>query len=304
MNMTVDAQHLDDLAATQIITDAEVALCWPLVREGLQTGAIGLGNLRQLIGHLRAGHGMTLDELSIEVCEDQTGRALVGILDDERTCGAASLIEALDQLLARAEGPQGLRGQPGLSAAGAATPPAASAPVTASAAAAPDLLSALAGFLGTSSARLAGDQDAYRAQVERVRAAAAAFAHTVNDPTGDAAARAEAGARLQAILAPSAEGAAATAQQRLDDLPRTISELGIDASRFAPALRSIAAWLETPDAATGAAVDRVMAEFDAALGPWLDGMQRAAEESRRDERVREAARAAIAARLDKPKREP
>lgn len=111
MKMTVDAQQLDDLAATQIVIDAEVADCWALVREGIRTGAIGLGSLPQLIDHLRAGNGMTLDELTIEVCEDDPRRALVAILDDEHRCGAPTLIEALERLRARAEGSRVTQGK-------------------------------------------------------------------------------------------------------------------------------------------------------------------------------------------------
>ena len=304
MSMTVDARQLDELAATQIITDTELAGCWSLVREGIQTGVIGLGNLPELLDHLRAGNGMTWDELSIEVLEDDPDRALVSILDDEHTCGAPLLIAALDQLRARAEGWKGRRGtqeSPSLPDCGAAGPGAAPPTATAAAVEAPDLLTALAEFLGTSSARLAGDPGEYRAQVERVRAAAAAFAQAVNDPAGDAVARAAASAKLQEILAGSAQAAASSAQARIADLPRTMAELGIDTSRFAPALRSIAAWIEAPDAANGAAVDRTMAEFDAALGIWVDVQPRAAEATDRNERVRESARAAIAARLGKPK---
>ena len=110
MNMTVDARQLDELAATQIITDIELAGCWSLVREGIQTGAIGLRNLHELLDHLRAGNGMTWDELSIEVLEDDPDRALVSILDDEHTCGAALLIAALDQLRERAGGWKRRRG--------------------------------------------------------------------------------------------------------------------------------------------------------------------------------------------------
>lgn len=108
--MTVDARQLDVLAATQIITDTELAGCWSLVRESIRTGVIGLGNLHELLDHLRAGNGMTWDELSIEVLEDDPDRALVGILDDERICAAPLLIEALDQLRARADGCKGRRG--------------------------------------------------------------------------------------------------------------------------------------------------------------------------------------------------
>jgi hypothetical protein len=101
--MTPDPQRLDLLAATQIIADTEVAHCWELVRVGIQTLKLGTGNLGKLLAHLRAGNGMTLDELTIEVEPPGSGRALVAILDDQRTCSAPTLIDELERLAARAE---------------------------------------------------------------------------------------------------------------------------------------------------------------------------------------------------------
>ena len=100
--MTEDARQLDLLAATQIIADAEVAHCWELVRVGIQTQKLGTGNLGKLLDHLRAGNGMTLDELTIEVEPPGSGRAVVAILDDQRTCPAPALIDELERLAARA----------------------------------------------------------------------------------------------------------------------------------------------------------------------------------------------------------
>lgn len=99
--MPPDAQRLDDLAATQIIADVEVAHCWELVRVGIQTLKLGTGNLGKLIGHLRAGNGMTLDELTIEVEPPGSDRMLVGILDDQRTCSASKMIDELERLTER-----------------------------------------------------------------------------------------------------------------------------------------------------------------------------------------------------------
>jgi hypothetical protein len=99
-----DAEKLDAIAATQIIGDAEVAHCWGLVRQGIQTHKLGLGNLDRLITHLRAGNGMGFDELFIEVEPPGSDRAVVGVLDDQRFCSAAKLIAELERLLERAGG--------------------------------------------------------------------------------------------------------------------------------------------------------------------------------------------------------
>ena len=102
--MTPAAQRLDLLAATQIIADAEVAHCWELVRIGIQTLKIGAGNLGELLAHLRAGNGMTLDELTVEIALEPPGsdRMLVAILDDHRTCSAPKMIDELHRLAKRA----------------------------------------------------------------------------------------------------------------------------------------------------------------------------------------------------------
>ena len=100
--MPPDAQRLDQLAATQVIADVEVASCWELVREGIRTLKIGTRNLGELIEHLRAGNGMTLDELTIEVDPPGSDRMLVGLLDDQRTCSAPKMIAELELLAKRA----------------------------------------------------------------------------------------------------------------------------------------------------------------------------------------------------------
>ena len=162
--MTPEEQRLDLLAATQIIADAEVAHCWELIRDGLQSSKLGTGNFGTLLAHLRAGNGMTLDELTIEVDPPGGDRALVAILDDQRTCSAPALIQELERLAARAGG----SGPPGHPSSDGEAPAGAPPDTGSTASSAPDLLGLLAGLLGTTPDRLAGDPAAYRAHVERV----------------------------------------------------------------------------------------------------------------------------------------
>jgi hypothetical protein len=296
--MHKDAIYLDTLAATQIIGDSEVAYCWELVRFGIQTYKLGLGNLGDMIEHLRAGNGKAMNEFGIEILPDEPERALVAVLDDERTCPATKLIAELERLLERA-------GKGGNSSSsvppGGTVPPAGQSSALPSsgtqAASAPDLLGVIAGLLGTTPARLAGDPEAYRAQVERVRAATAALASVVGDPTSDEAARATAAARLRQVLAESAHAGEATARVRMAEVAGTMAALGIDSERFAAALRMVADWLESRTPAAGAAVDRMIAALDEAAGPLLGGADRASRDAERETRARNAARAAIAARL-------
>jgi hypothetical protein len=293
-----DATYLDTLAATQIIGDSEVAHCWPLVREGIQTEKIGLGNLGELIEHLRAGNGMMLDELCIEVLLDEPSRVLVALLDDHRTCPTTKLIAELERLLERAS--KGGASSSSAPRGGAAPLPGPSSALPSSgtqSASAPDLLGVIACLLGTTPARMAGDPDAYRAQVERVRAATATLAAAVADSTSDEAARATAAARLRQVLAESAQAGDATARVRMADVTGTMAALGIDTERFATALRTVAEWLESRTPEAGAAVDRMIAALDEAAGPLLGGVDRTSREAERDTRARNAARAAIAARL-------
>ncbi|HET7503924.1 MAG TPA: hypothetical protein VFK02_23040 [Kofleriaceae bacterium] len=293
--MTEEARQLDLLAATQLIADAEVAHCWELVRVGIQTQKLGTGNLGKLLDHLRAGNGMTLDELTIEVEPPGSGRAVVAILDDQRTCPAPVLIDELERLAARA----GTASPPGRPTGG--SPPAGAPPGTGSlAGSGPDLLGLLAGLLGATPDRLAGDPAAYRAHVERVRAAATRWREVLASPLSDGAARATAEAELRAVLAASGEHAAATATSRGGDLEGTLRAIGVDPARIAEALRTIAEWLEQRTPAAGAAVDRLIAALDAAAAPFLGRLTPAAAESERDARIRESARAAISTRLKPP----
>jgi hypothetical protein len=291
--MPPDAQRLDDLAATQIIADGEVAHCWELVRVGIQTLKIGTGNLGRLIGHLRAGNGMTLDEVALEVESPGSDRMLVAILDDQRTCSAPKMIGELERLARRAGAASPASGRPAGGGAPTGPPPGTSAAGTE----APDLLGLLAGLLGTTPDRLAGDPTAYRAQVERVRAAAAHWREVIADPHTDAAARHAAEAELRALLATTSEHATATAAGQSGDLEGTVRALGVEPERLAGALRAIADWLEQRTPAAGAAVDRVIEALDTAAAPFLGHLTRAATETERDQRIRESARTAIASRI-------
>jgi len=293
--MPPDAQRLDDLAATQIIADGEVAHCWELVRVGIQTLKIGTGNLGKLIDHLRAGNGMTLDELAIEVDPPGSDRMLVGILDDQRTCSAPKMIDELERLARRADAsnPASPAGSPRSGGTPAGAPPGTST----AGGEAPDLLGVLAGLLGTTPDRLAGDPAAYRAQVERVRAAVAHWREVISDPRSDAATRDSAEAALRGLLATTGEHAAATAPGRTGDLDGTVRALGVEPERIAGALRTIADWLEQRTPTAGAAVDRMIAALDAVAAPFLGHLAPAAAEAERDQRIRESARAAIAARI-------
>ena len=296
--MTPDAERLDQLAATQIIADAEVAHCWELVRHGIQVLFIGTANLGKLIGHLRAGNGMTLDELTIEVEPPGSDRALVGLLDDQRWCSAPKLIDELEQLVSRAgaSSPTSPAGSTGSGGVQGGTPSATST----TAGEAPDLLGLLAGLLGTTPDRLAGDPATYRAQVERVHAAAARWREVISDPHSDVAARAAAEAELRALFATTGEHAAATAASRSGDLEGAVRALGVDPSRIVGALRTIADWLEQRTPAAGAAVDRMIAALDAAAAPLLGRLTPAAAEAEREQRIRASARAAIASRIKPP----
>jgi hypothetical protein len=294
--MPPDAQRLDLLAATQIIADAEVAHCWELIRDGIQYSKLGTGNFGTLLAHLRAGNGMTLDELTIEIDPPGSDRALVAVLDDQRTCSAPALIDELERLATRAGG----SGPPGQPSSGGDAPAGAPPDTGSTAGDGPDLLGLLAGLLGTTPDRLAGDPAAYHAHVERVRAAAARWREVLADPHSDDDARAATEAELRAVLAVSGERAASSATTRGGDLESAVRAAGIDTGRIAEALRTIADWLEQRTPAAGAAVDRLIAALDAAAAPFLGRLTPAAAEAERDSRIRESARAAIAARLKPP----
>lgn len=294
--MTPEAQRLDLLAATQIIADGEVARCWELLRVGIQTHKVGTGNLGRLIGHLRAGNGMTLDELTIEVDPPGSDRVLVAILDDARTCAAPKIIDELERLASRAGAASPAGGRPTGGGAPTGTPPGASA----AGGEAPDLLGLLAGLLGTTPDRLAGDPTTYHAQVERARAAAARWREVVSDPNSDAAARATTEAELRTLLSTTGTHAAATAAGRAGDLEGAVRALGVEPDRITGALRAIADWLEQRTPATGAFVDRMIAALDTAAAPFRGQPTPAADEAERDRRIRQSARAAIGARVKLP----
>lgn len=296
--MTPEARRLHTLAATQIIADAEVAHCWELVLVGIQMLFIGTGNLGELIRHLRAGNGMTLDELTVEIEPPGSDRVLVGILRDQRTCSAPRLIDELERLAGRAGAASPASSADGR--AGSGGTPAGTPPSSAGGAEAPDLLGLLAGLLGTTPERLAGDPALYRAQVERVRTAVERWRDAMADPHCEPAARDVAEAELRAIFAATAEHATATAATRSADLAGTVRALGADPSLVVGALRAITEWLEQRTPAAGEAVDRMIAALDTAAAPILGRLSAAAAESQRDQRIRESARAAIASRIKRP----
>jgi hypothetical protein len=132
---------------------------------------LGTGNLGELLRHLHAGNGMTLDELTVEIDPPGSDRMLVGILKDQRTCSAPKMIDELERLAGRAGAASPAGGRPSSGGTPAGTPPVSHT----AGAEAPDLLGLLAGLLGTTHEQLAGDPTLYRAQVERVRTAAAPF---------------------------------------------------------------------------------------------------------------------------------
>lgn len=294
--MTPEAQQLDLLAATQIIADGEVARCWELIRVGIQTDKVGTGNLGRLISHLRAGNGMTLDELTIEIEAPGSDRVVVALLDDERTCPAPRMIDELERLAGRAGAMSPAGGPP----AGGGEPTGAPPDTSTAGAEAPALLGLLAGLLGTTPDRLAGDPSAYRAHVERARAAAARWREVVSNPSSEAAARDAAEAELRTLLSAIGADATATAASRASDLQRTVCTLGIEADRIAGAVRAVADWLEQRTPAAGAAVDRLIAALDVAAAPFLGQCTPAASEAERDHRIRESARVAIASRIKPP----
>ncbi|HMR73923.1 MAG TPA: hypothetical protein PKD61_02385 [Polyangiaceae bacterium] len=99
--MDAKTRRLDHLAATQVIDDTEVAHCWQLVRDGIRTCKLGTANLPKVIALLRAGLGYGADEWSIDIEPPHSDRAMISLLDDERTCAAPALIAELERLAER-----------------------------------------------------------------------------------------------------------------------------------------------------------------------------------------------------------
>ncbi len=292
-----EAQRLDLLAATQLIADPDVALCWGLIREAIQLNQIGRLNIDRVIAVLSAGDGMGFDEFNIEAEPFGSDHLVVSILDDRRTCSVAKMVAELERLRARADGlPDGdpTGGTSGDQSSGGGGPPQGGSDPSGDL----DLLGLLASLLGTSEEKLAGDPAAYRAHVERVRAAAAELAAAVQDPNGNAQARGAAADRLRKLLEASAREGAETAKQRTADLPGTLEALGINISHFAGPLRIVVKWLEQRTPEAGAAVDRLIEGLELAAAPVLD-VERERREAERDVRIRDSARSAIAARLSK-----
>lgn len=296
--LTPEAQQLDLLAATQLISDPDVALCWGLIREAIQLNQIGRLNIDRVIAVLSAGDGMGFDEFNIEAEPFGSDHLVVSILDDRRTCSVAKMVAELKRLRARADGLPGGGPSGGSSgspaASGGGSPPQGGS----SSGGDLDLLGLLSGLLGTSAQKLAGDPTAYRAHIERVRSAAAALAAAVQDPKGSDQSRAEAADRLRKLVEESARTGAETSKQRLADLPGTLAALGLDVAHFAGPLRIVVDWLEQRSPDAGAAVDRLIAGLERAATPLL-GEARERKEAERDARIRDSARSAIAARLSK-----
>jgi hypothetical protein len=119
-------------------------------------------------------------------------------------------------------------------------------------------------LLGTTPEQLKQDPAVLRAHVDRVRVATAAAA-------------------------------------RDGDLEAALRAMGIDRERIPAGLRTIADWLEQRTPEAGAAVDRLIAALEAAAAPFLGRLAAGTgDDAKRDERLRESARAAIAARLKRP----
>jgi hypothetical protein len=268
--MIGDVQRLHLAASTQTIADGEVAQCWPLICTAIQTGALGIAELRAVASDLRAGRGLARDGLTIEPAAPDGRLARVALFGDERTCPMAALLEELGRL-----------------AAGVDAAPVVDGPVAAPAAAPADardadLLGVLAGLLGTTPDQLKQDPAVLRAHVERMRVATAAAARD-----GDLEAALRAIGIDDRGLPPG--GSAAEGRRGL-----------IDRERIPEGLRTIADWLEQRTPEAGAAVDRLIARLEAAAAPFLGRLATGEADARRDERLRESARAAIAARLKRP----
>jgi hypothetical protein len=160
----------------------------------------------------------------------------------------------------------------------------------------PDLLSALAHFLGTTPEALAGGEaEAVRARLDRVRAALgkliAAGAGEGGDPADPQALPADV-ARLREALARAGIGAAVGSGPDQADAPRLDAAGGIDPAALHQALATLASWFEAQEPGAGRSIDALVAELDK-----LFGGAAAAAEAERDRRIRGDARAAIAERL-------
>lgn len=296
---------LDLLAATQLIGDEDVAACWDLLREGIRMQKVGLGNLDELLAQLRAGRGMGLDELNIEIDPPGSGRALVERLDDQRRCDAGALIVELERLRARARpegtpppggGATGGGGSPTGGSRGGGGRAGAAAHDFGGAAEPVDLLPLLAGFLGTTAGHLAGGDGAQRAQVERVRSAAQRLGVLLRTPDRDPAALAAAEAELRGLFAAAwqtEQGIAA----RAADLPEALRALGADTERFSGGLRLLTEWLEQRTPAAGAAVDRLLEALEKTLDPFLGPLAPTQTADALEHRSRQDAQDAIARRL-------
>lgn len=320
--MAMDARRFDLIAETQILIDGEVAHCWELVRAGIQRRLIDPDNLRGLIDRLRDGEAVSLGELTVER-EAGGERLALTLEDDRRTCPATVMLDELERLARRAGASSAAASastastSPASPASAAASPPSTTASSTtappppsaeseAAAAMAPELLTLLAGLLGTTPARLASDPSAHRARLERVQAALARWRAVAADPAAPLSARAAAESELRAALATTGDPTAATssssndndataATSEIHDLDAALRALGLDPAALGGVSGTITDWLEQRTPAAGAAVDRLIAALEASLFPLLGRPTPAEVDAERDRRLREEARASIAA---------
>jgi hypothetical protein len=104
-----ETKRLDGLAATQVVSDPDVSLCWELIREAIQTRRLGRGNLDRVITALSSGDGTGYDEFDVEAVPFGSDHLVVSILDDRRTCSVAKMVTELERLRARADDDSGGR---------------------------------------------------------------------------------------------------------------------------------------------------------------------------------------------------
>ncbi|HYU14645.1 MAG TPA: hypothetical protein VEL05_01175 [Candidatus Acidoferrum sp.] len=161
----------------------------------------------------------------------------------------------------------------------------------------PDLLSALARFIGTTPEALAGgDPEGVRQRLDRIQAAlsklvAAGARRPVDDaePEGLSADI----AALRDSFARAGIGAAGVGEPGQADAARLAAAGGaVDAATMARALDTLAKLFEAKDPGAGSAIDAMIAELESAFGGAA-----AASEAERDRRIGSDARAAIAERL-------
>jgi hypothetical protein len=88
-------QDLLARAARYTPTSPEARDCWDFVMKGIKVGWLDDEELRDLLGHLRAGRDFGVEELLFAHIGDQLR---VSFLDDRATCSPAALLTALTAL--------------------------------------------------------------------------------------------------------------------------------------------------------------------------------------------------------------